>query len=94
VDECKPLTSGWNTDYRAQLEDAMASVAESKDIMKNLRTMRAGRGTRGTAATTRPPPPCVLTLYGSCAFVSETTGSFLAWYLEGGLGLRCGGGSR
>ena len=30
-------TSGWNSEYRAQLEDAMAVMADSRDVMKNLR---------------------------------------------------------
>ena len=37
------LTSGWNTEYRQQLEDALAMVADSRDVMKNLKKMRVRR---------------------------------------------------
>ena len=32
--------SGWNTEYRAQLEHAMGVVRDSKEVMKNLKTIR------------------------------------------------------
>ena len=51
------LSSGWNSEYRQQLEDAMAMVADSRDVMKNLKKMRVRRDDQKAWAHSLSPPP-------------------------------------